>query len=86
LWDLQLQPAHPGGASGNFGRTPHSGEHIRGFADDTVSCTQPWFHKLPFAAGKRPESNLDDVIATPDRIEPSGFDDIPSDRRFFVVP
>jgi len=63
----------------------HCGEHSPGFADDTLSCTQPWFHSLPSAAGKYPQSNPDGAIATPCRIDVSAFGDIPDGRRSPVV-
>jgi hypothetical protein len=63
----------------------HCGEHNRGSADDILSCTQPWFHSLPFAAGKYPKSNPDGAIATPCQIDVSAFGDIPGRRRSPVV-
>jgi hypothetical protein len=63
----------------------HYGEHNRGSGDDTAFYTQPWFHSLPFAAGKYPESNPDGVIATLCRIDVSAFGGILGDRRWPIV-
>jgi hypothetical protein len=63
----------------------HCGEHNRGFVRDTAFCTQPWFHSLPFAAGKYPESNPDGLIATLCRIDVSAFGGILGGRRLPVV-
>jgi len=61
------------------------GEHNRGCVRDTVVCTQPWFHSFLFAAGKYHESNLDDMIATPCRIDVFAFAGILGGRRLPVV-
>jgi hypothetical protein len=63
----------------------HCGEHNRGSVDDTVFCTQPWFHRLPFAAGKYHESNPDGAAANLYRIDVSAFGGIPDGRRLPVV-
>jgi len=63
----------------------HCGEHTRGSAGDTVSCIRPWFHRLAFAAGKCPESSLDEAIAIPRWIGASDFGNILGGRRLSVA-
>jgi|WetSurMetagenome_2_1015567.scaffolds.fasta_scaffold80567_2 hypothetical protein len=59
MCDLHVGIAHSDGAPDTFPLMQHCGEHNRGFVRDTAFCTQPWFHSLPFAAGKYPISNPD---------------------------
>ncbi len=82
--DLHGGIALSDGASGTFSRMQHCGEHNPGSAGDTVFCTQPWFHRLPFAAGKYPESSPDGAIATPYRIDVYAFGGIPGGHRLPV--
>jgi hypothetical protein len=85
LCDLHRLIEHSDAAFGTFLQVQHCGEHNRDSAGDTVSCTQPWFHRLPFAAGKYPESNPDGALATFYRIHVSAFGGIPGGRRLSAV-